>query len=358
MLLTALANNVTRAAMPYWSIRAGRLLTGRLPLLALLLLPLSACQRGGRGEPAARGGLLSDGRQLTRSEVMLQLVSVAHSEVAARLGPHRIESVTRYNVTPLSSPKAGPDVVAGFRADTPVQPYEGTGAWESGATSLEEKRAIEVDEAGRLRLSNQNDHGYGVEAVVDGHYLYMRMQNAPYVRRVPEGDEVERLRALGYESGAALLETVAASLYLSPPSETSRLGRPAWAVALSRQEGAVARRATGQAAPGKAWREQVLVEAIEGQAVVDRQRGTLLELKLSVRFSAPRGPVPPGTPTVEGERVQIEAQHEFHVTSLGKKGEAISAPSEWIDPPMRPRPALDKQELLSGLTGGANVGRP
>lgn len=342
--------------MPYSSTRAGHGLCRRLPLLALLLL--SACQRGGRGESAAGGGLLSDGRQLTRSEVMLQLVSVSHSEVAARLGPHRIESVTRYTVTPLSSPKAGPDVAAGFRADTPVQPYEGSGGWESVAASLEEKRVIEVDEGGRLRLSNQNDHGYGVDAVVDGHYLYMRLQNAPYIRRTPEGDEVERLRALGYESGSSLLETVASALYLSPPSETTRLGRPAWAVALSRQEGVSARRTTGQAAPGKAWREQVLVEAIEGQAVVDRQRGTLLELKLSVRFSSPRGPVPAGTPGAEGERVQVEAQHEFHVTSLGKKGDVISAPGEWIDPPMRPRPALDKQELLSGLTGGSPAGRP
>lgn len=321
-------------------------------------LAVAACHRGGASQPAQPGSLLSDGRQLTRSEVMLQLVSVPHAEVAARLGPHRIESVTRYTVTPLSSPKAGPDVAAGFRADTPVQPYEGSGAWESGATSLEEKRVIELDEGGRLRLSNQNDHGYGIEAVVDGHHLYMRLQHAPFVRRVPEGDEIERLRALAYESGSALLETVAPALYLSPPSETTRLGRPAWAVALSRQESSAPRRATGQGVPGKAWREQVLVEAIEGQAVVDRQRGALLELKLSVRFSAPRGPVPAGTPSVEGERVQVEAQHELHVLAVGKKGEAISVPSEWIDPPMRPRPALDKQELLSGLTGNGNAGRP
>ncbi|HNN95180.1 MAG TPA: hypothetical protein PKI03_23045 [Pseudomonadota bacterium] len=342
--------------MPYWPSPARRWLVRRLPLLAML--SLASCQRAGHSEPATRGGLLSDGRQLTRSEVMLQLVSGSHSEVATRLGPHRIESVTHYTVTPLSSPKAGPDVVAGFRADTPVQPYEGAGAWESVASSLEEKRVIELDEGGRLRLSNQNDHGYGIEAVVDGHYLYMRMQHAPFVRRVPEGDEVERLRALGYESGSSLLETVAHALYLSPPSETSRLGRPAWAVALSRQEGEGSRRGTSPAIPGKAWREQVLVEAIEGQAVVDRQRGTLLELRLSVRFSAPRGPVPAGTPSVEGERVQVEAQHELHVVSIGKRAEAISPPSEWIDPPMRPRPALDKQELLSGLTGGNGAGRP
>lgn len=325
---------------------------------ALALTAVCGCHRGGSGSGtgAAPGSLLADGRQLTRSEVLLQVVGVPHSEVASRLGPHRIESLTRYTITPLSSPKVGPDVTAGFRAETPVQPYENSAAWESGAATLEEKRLVEVDEQGALHLSSQNDHGYGMEAVVDHQHLYMRLQHAPFVRRIPEGDEVERLRAVAYESGAALLESVASALYLSPPSETNRLGRPAWAVALSRQDGVSPRRTVD--APGKAWRGHVIVEAIDGQAVVDRQRGTLLELKLSVRFQAPRGPVPPGTPSVEGERVQVEAQHELHVVALGNKVEAIKTPSDWVDPPMRPRPTLDKQELLNGLQGSAVPGRP
>jgi hypothetical protein len=326
--------------------------------VALALTALSGCHRGGSGSgsAAAPGALLADGRGLTRSEVLLQLVGVPHSEVAGRMGPHRIESVTRYTITPLSSPKTGPDVTPGFRADSPVQPYENSAAWESAAATLEEKRLIEVDEQGTLHLSNQNDHGYGIEAVIEPQQLYMRLQHAPFVRRVPEGDEVERLRAVAYESGAALLETVSSSLYLSPPSEITRLGRPAWAVALSRQDGVAPRRTVD--VPGKAWRGSVTVEAIDGQAVVDRQRGTLLELKLSVRFQASRGPVPPGTPSVEGERVQVEAQHELHVVALGNKVELIKAPSEWVDPPMRPRPTLDKQELLNGLQGSTGPGRP
>ena len=352
MVLTARENKATRAGMPT---RQRRTSTWAA---ALALAMLSGCHRGGpaSGSTVAAGSLLADGRQLTRSEVLLQVISVPHSEVASRLGPHRIESATRYTITPLASPKAGPDVVAGFRADSPVQPYENSAAWESTAAALEEKRLIEVDEHGALHLSNQNDHGYGIEAIVEGQSLYMRLQNAPFVRRQPEGDEVERLRAVAYESGASLLETVASSLYLSPPSEITRLGRPAWAVALSRQDGVATRRPVD--VPGKAWRGHVIVEAIDGQAVVDRQRGTLLELKLSVRFQAPRGPVPAGTPSVEGERVQVEAQHELHVVALGNKVEAVKAPSEWIDPPMRPRPTLEKQELLNGLQGSAGLGRP
>lgn len=351
-VLTALENRATRAGMPQ---RQRRISTWTC---ALALTALCGCHRGGPASASnvAPGSLLSDGRSLTRSEVLLQVVGVPHSEVASRLGPHRIESLTRYTVTPLSSPKAGPDVTAGFRAESPVQPYESGAGWESAPATLEEQRLVEQDERGGLHLSNQNDHGYGMEAVVEGQHLYMRLAHAPFVRRLPEGDEVERLRAVAYESGASLLETVASSLYLSPPSETTRLGRPAWAVALSRQDGVAPRRAVD--APGKAWRGSVIVEAIDGQAVVDRQRGTLLELKLSVRFQAPRGPAPPGTPSVEGERVQVEAQHELRVVALGNKVEAIKVPSEWVDPPMRPRPTLEKQELLNGLQGSVGAGRP
>ena len=352
MVLTARENKATRARMPQ---RQRRTCTWAALLAAVTL---AGCHRGGpsSGPTNSPGSLLSDGRQLTRSEVLLQVVGVSHGEVSSRLGPHRIESVTRYTITPLSSPKAGPDVAAGFRADSPVQPYENSAAWESAAATLEEKRSIELDGQGSLRVSNQNDHGYGIEAIVDREYLYMRLQNAPFVRRLPEGDEVDRLRAVAYEPGSALLETVASALYLSPPSETTRLGRPAWAVALSRQDGVAPRRSSD--VPGKAWRGNVIVEAIEGQAVIDRQRGALLELKLSVRFQAARGPVPAGTPAVEGERVQVEAQHELHVVALGNKVEEVKAPGEWIEPPMRPRPTLDKQELLNGLQGNVGAGRP
>src|SRR6185295_10493820 len=141
-------------------------------------------------------------------------------------------------------------------------------------------------------LESQNDHGYGVEALLHRDLLYLRMRYAPFIRHRPEGDELERLRALGYEPGAALLEAVAPFVFLSTPSETTRLGRPAWQVQLSRQQAANDKHPPSLP-PGKAWRGEVAVETLDGYAVVDRQRGTLLELRLAVRFSAARGKAPP-----------------------------------------------------------------
>ena len=181
--------------------------------------------------------------------------------------------------------------------------------------------------------------------------------STPRLSVVPEGDEVERLRALGYESGSSLLETVARAI--SKPAErdqslwADRPGR--WRFRDKRAKARVgdepsssrqglARTGLGRSHRGASCRRSTARHAAGAKA----QRA----------LSAPRGPVPAGTPSVEGERVQVEAQHELHVVSIGKRAEAISPPSEWIDPPMRPRPALDKQELLSGLTGGHSAGRP
>jgi len=312
----------------------------------------SAEHAAAAAEPASAGaaaGLGASGQPLTRTDILLEIARIPHAEVATRLGPHRIESRTLWKITPLGSAQgaAVPEVTPGFREGSPIQPYDGGAAWESSPATLEETRAIQVDGAGRLELQNLNDHGYGVEAVLEREALYLRMRHGPYIRHRPEGDEVERLRALAYEPGAALLETVAPSVSLGTPVETTRLGRPAWQVALSLQKPS-ARRPAPQSL-SKAWRGEVAVSALDGYAVVDRQRGALLELRLTVRFTAPRGKAPPGTPPAESQSVQIDAQHELRVVALGAQVATIQPPTEWSEPPMRARPALEKQELLNGL---------
>jgi hypothetical protein len=290
---------------------------------------------------------ITDGQPLSRADILLEIAKLPHSEVAMRLGPHRIESRTHYSIKPQSAAAPPKEVTPGFRIDSPIHPYDGGADWESTAVTLEETRFIELDKAGTLSLQNLNDHGTGVEALLDRDYLYVRMRDAPYIRHHPEGDEVERLRALGYESGAALLEAVAPFVYLSTPSETSRLGRAAWQVTLSKQQGRPNHYIPKSA--GKMWRAAVAVDSLDGYAIVDRQRGTLLELRLSVSFVAPRSGAPPGTPSAEGEQIQVEAQHELRVVALGDNVAPIAPPAEWSDSPTRSRPMLERQELLNGL---------
>ncbi len=299
------------------------------------------------------------GAELTRADLLLQLLSLSHAEVTARLGPHRIESQTQWSMTPVvvsgtgagagsgagSAASPGP-VKPGFKVDSPVQPYDGGAAWESAAVTLDETRSIAVDAAGRLQLASQNDHGTGVEAVLDQNFLYLRMRYAPYIRYKPEGDQVARLRAVAYESGAALLEAVAPYVRLSAPVEATAVGRPAWQVTLSRQDAPAGGR--DKRPGGSLWRSATAVDMLNGTVTIDRQKGTLLTLQLHVRFVAPR----PQSAAGGGERVQVEAEHQVRVVALDKDVPAIAAPAEWIDPPSRPRPMLDRQELLNGLSPG------
>lgn len=302
--------------------------------------------------------------QLGRPEGLLRAVALPHTDVAARLGAHRIESTTRWSVTqlPAAGAPAVREVQPGYRPTEPVAPYEGGAAWEPAPASLEEQRLIEVDAAGRLHAQNQNDHGYGVEAIADQEFLYMRMRYAPYVRRRPEIDELARLRAAAYEPGAALLEAVAPFLKPGDPAETTFDGRPAWSVALGREGSPRARGEDARKDPAGAWRTATSVEALEGTAVFDRERGALLELKLDVRFVSPRGTGAPGSAArpaeLASEQVRVEAHHQSRVTALGGAVGAILGPAEWIDPPARPRPMLDRQELLSGLGTPARGAQP
>lgn len=326
--------------------------------VAALVLATAASLPGCKKQSGENFGLLEtaptvtatpSGAELTRADLLLQLLSLSHAELTARLGAHRIESQTQWSITPVvvagtgAAAGSGP-VKPGFKADSPAQPYDGGAAWESVAVTLDETRSIAVDAAGRLQLASQNDHGTGVEAVLDQNFLYLRMRYAPYVRYKAQGDQVVRLRAMAYESGASLLEAVAPYVRLSAPVEATAVGRAAWQVTLSRQDAPAGGR--DKRPSGSVWRSATAVDMLNGTVTIDRQKGTLLSLQLHVRFVAPR-PEAAG-----GERVQVEAEHQVRVVALEKDVPAIAAPAEWIEPPSRPRPMLDRQELLNGLSPG------
>lgn len=296
--------------------------------------------------PGAAGS--PSGTELTRVDLLLQLLSMTHAELTARLGPHRLESRTQWTVTPLGQPAApagAPALTPGFKPGMPEKLYEGAAAFESTPTALEETRSIAVDGAGRIQLASQNDHGAGIEAIYDQDSLYVRMRHAPFIRHRPEGDQLARLRAAAYESGAALIEAVAPYVQLGTPTEASANGRPAWQVSLGLREKPQGAQARGATSPQSAWRAATAVELLEGSATVDRQKGAPVQVSLHVRFTAPR----PGT---ESEKVQVEARHTLSVVVLGDAAPKIAVPAEWSEAPTRPRPTTERQELLQGLVQG------
>ncbi|MFO0573574.1 MAG: hypothetical protein U1A78_06230 [Polyangia bacterium] len=319
---------------------------------------LAGCRKAGSERPAATATATasapaaagpSSGTELTRVDLLLQLLSMTHAELTARLGPHRLESRTQWTITPVGQPAAPAAGVAaltpGFKPGMPEKLYEGAAAFESTPTALEETRSIAVDGAGRILLASQNDRGAGIEAIYDQDSLYVRMRHAPFIRHRPEGDQLARLRAATYESGAALVEAVAPYVQLGTPTEASANGRPAWQVSLGLREKPQGAQARGATSPQSAWRAATAVELLDGSATVDRQKGAPVQVSLHVRFTAPR----PGT---DGEKVQIEARHTLSVVVLGESAPKIALPTEWSEAPTRPRPTTERQELLQGLVQG------
>jgi len=311
----------------------------RLLCTALLL----ACQVGCHKAPAPAAQppsvSISAQNDLLRGDRLLKVLSLPHREVAARLGPHRIESQTRWTITPIPSPRAAQvqPVQPGFRLGSPAQPFAGEDAYETSPASLVDSRFVEVDGSGRVRMGSSNDQG-GIEAVTHQQYVFTKIRYQPFIRYRSEGSQVERLRAMAFDTGVALLETVAHQLKLGTPGSGEVRGRPTWQVAMTLAETAT----VPLRSQGSTWRGAVHVEAIDGQATIDREQGIPLAVELTVRFVAPR----PGVPD---ERVQLEATHVMQVVALGAEAVKIAVPTEFSDPPTRPRPWLDRQELLGGL---------
>lgn len=303
-----------------------------------------ACQLGCHKAPApttpSAPVSISTQNDLLRGDRLLKILSLSHKDVASRLGPHRFEAQTRWTITPIPSPRAAQvqPVQPGFKLGSPAQPFAGDDAFETNAVTLSETRFVEVDGSGRIHLGSENDHGSGIEAVTDQQYVFTKMRYQPFVRYRNEGSQVDRLRQMAFDTGVALLETVGHRLKLGAPSSGDIRGRSTWQVALKMAD-------TAQVplrSQGSAWRGAVSVEAVDGMATVDRDQGVPLGMELTVRFVAPR----PGVPD---ERVQVEATHVMQVVALGGEAVKFAFPTEFSDPPLRPRPQLDRQELLGGL---------
>ena len=82
---------------------------GSLGVAALVLAvaaPLPGCKKHsgenfGLLETAPAVTATPSGAELTRADLLLQLLSLSHAEVTARLGAHRIESQTQWSITPV-----------------------------------------------------------------------------------------------------------------------------------------------------------------------------------------------------------------------------------------------------------------
>ncbi len=250
-----------------------------------------------------------DVAQLTRPAELERAVSLPGREVDKKLGAHRLEATSTLKIEPPGKP----------------------------AETLEESYRLDSDGKGALHLVHENTRGGGTEAVVTGGELYVKARFGKFVRRRPEGDELDRLRATVEGVAGDYLQVLERWLQVKEEGHLQVAGRAGVRLKLS----ATASPASGprESDPGKAWRDSVAVRYVDGELILDAASGALLAARLEASYTFER----------EGVKGPFSVTVSYKQTAAASEADAFGAPAEAVASPHRVRPMLDRQELLEGL---------
>jgi hypothetical protein len=227
---------------------------------------------------------------------------------------------------------------AGARLDQALGPRHAEAAASLTASltgrpedKLEESWQLDTDGKGGLHLLHDNSRGEGWEAVLTGEDLYVRPRHARFVKRRPEPGEIERLRG-GVEGVLAdYLELLRPSLTVSASGSGEAAGRKGrrWKLGAKREPD----RTRPEARPERKWRETLEVRYLDGEVLLAEPSGALLAARLEARYTFQR----------EGKgSVDNTLSYRF---SIGP-ARAVEAPADFVAVTGRPRPMLDRQQLL------------
>jgi hypothetical protein len=203
--------------------------------------------------------------------------------------------------------------------------------------SYQETWRLEQDAQGSTHLAHEDDRGGGIELVAVGRELYSRPRYARYSRRPVEGDELERARDQAWHVVGSYLGVLGRfAARRDAGSVAAAGGRSARRVALSL---APTPAALVDGEPAHALRQGMKVGALEGEVWLDEADGEPLHAVLRARYTTPRA---------DGGLVLVSLDLKSDVEAVGGVA-AIAAPEGALPPASRPRPLLDRQQLLDKL---------
>ena len=272
-----------------------------------MALLLCACGHHGDenlGLSSGKGASV-DVSRLTQPDELVRALSLSGRALDAELGAHRMEAAESLKLE----------------------------LGDRQTAELAETFAVQADGRGGVHLKHDNSRDNGFEAIATGDDLYVRPRYGKFVRRKVEGDELERLRATAETAAASDLKLILRFVQAREAGTATVAGHAGVKVALSA-------RATPDAAPaeteaGRMWRQTVNVRYIDGDAVLDAKTGAPLAVRLDAQYTFAR----------DGKPVQATLKYK---QTTDAQSEAIAAPADWATLE-RPRPMLDRQELLEGL---------
>jgi hypothetical protein len=232
---------------------------------------------------------------------------------------------------------------------------------------VDEKLTLDLDGKGAFHLLHDLDHpekigfavpkgdgdsgprepvdvaAQGMEAVALGGQLYVRPRYGKFIARRPEAGELDRLRELAERRLADDLELLKPFVAISDAGAGSALGRPTHKLALALASPPQSSKAES---PQKAWRDTMKVTKLDGTLELDAATGAPMSAKLDAEYTVPR------------EAGVLTTRLTLVLAS--RAATAITAPPDAAPAPRRPRPMVERNQLLDGLAApaGTQASRP
>lgn len=316
-----------------WPQRARAALT---PAVLAAVCLAGGCTSSEPGEASDNpGGLVRATAARTRAPVdvaragrdpgeLVRAAQVPHRRVAEALGAHR------------------------FRSTTAVTVREG----ETAMQELTVETAIDIDAGGAFHAVSENSMDYGREVYFKDGYLYLAPRYSKFHRRRPNTpDEPAAIRDAMYAELGAHLELIAGSIQVEDGGEVSHGSREARAVAI--RKAAQPRRAQAAQAPQRAWRRDAVVEAAEGEIVLDGDTGVPLAATLRGTLAFER----------DGRSFTMSFTVDHAIEDTGEDGGQapdieVPGADRLVATPLRSREVADRDTLLEGIAPPARKARP
>lgn len=271
-----------------------------------LLVLVAACSHGGdENLGLGEGKTAIDVATLTQPAELVRALSLHGHALDERLGPHTMEASQS------------------LKLELPSHETR----------TLDETFEVQSNAAGEVHLVHENSRGYGFEAVADKDQLYVKPRYGKFVRQRIEGDELTRLRVTAETAAASDLRLLERFVQVREAGTATVAGHAGVKLALSASPTPAA--APAETETGKKWRDTVEVRYIDGSVVVDAKTGAPLAVQLDASYSFKRDGQP------------LSATLKYQQTTSADPG-AIAPPTDYAVLG-RPRPMLDRQQLLDGL---------
>ena len=271
------------------------------------LLLLCACggHHGDENLGLSNAKTAVDVAKLTQPEELVRALSLSGRELDAKIGAHKM------------------DATESIKLELP----------DHTTAALDETFAVQADGKGGVHVSHDNSRDNGFEATALGDDLYVKPRYGKFVRRKVEGDELERLRATAETAAASDLKLLERFVQVREAGTATVAGHGGVKLTLAARSSPDA--PATESEPGRKWRETLKVRYVDGDVVLDSKSGAPLSVRIEAQYSFLRDGKP------------VAATLSYKQTTASENF-VIAAPSDWATL-SRPRPMLDRQQLLEGL---------